>query len=81
MKRSQNLEMVDGHERNDMEEMEHEGENENHVLTTMENNPNHKAKEEKYQVDVDRSYGNSWSFNKNFFEFNLEKCLSKYIWF
>ncbi len=59
MKRSQNLEMVDGHERNDMEEMEHEGEDENHVLTTMENNPNQKAKEEKYQEDVDRSYGNS----------------------
>jgi hypothetical protein len=51
------------------------------VLTTMENNPNQKAKEEKYQEDVDRSYGNSWSFNKNFFEFNLEKCLPKYIWF
>jgi len=39
--------MVDGDDRNDMEDMEHEGEDENHVLTTMENNPNKKAKEEK----------------------------------
>ncbi len=30
-----------------MESMEHQGENENHVLTTMENNHNGKAKEEK----------------------------------
>ncbi len=35
MKRSQNLEMVDGDDRNDMEDMEHEGEDEDHVLTTM----------------------------------------------
>ncbi len=36
--------MVDWNDKNDMEDMEHEGEDENHVLTTMENNPN---KEEK----------------------------------
>jgi hypothetical protein len=28
----------------DMENMEHHGENEDHVLTTMEKNPNKKAK-------------------------------------
>jgi hypothetical protein len=50
--------MVDGDDRNDMEDMEHQGENRNHVLTTMENNPNKKTKE-KNQKDVDRSYGNS----------------------
>jgi hypothetical protein len=47
MKRSQNLEIVGGDDRNDMEDMEHEGEDEDHVLTTMENNPNKKANEKK----------------------------------
>ncbi len=50
MKRLQNSKMVDESNRNDMEDMEnmeHQGEDENHVLTTMENNPNRKAKEEK----------------------------------
>ncbi len=58
MRRLQNPRMVDGDDRNDMEDMEHQGENRNHVLTTMENNPNKKTKE-KNQKDVDRSYGNS----------------------
>jgi hypothetical protein len=41
--------MVDGDDRNDMEDKEHEGEgeDEDHVLTTMEKNPNKKAKEVK----------------------------------
>jgi hypothetical protein len=50
MKRSQNLRMVDGDDRNDMEnmkDMEHQDEDEDHVLTTMENNPTKKAKKEK----------------------------------
>ncbi len=37
-----NPRMVNGDDRNDMgdmEDMEHQGENEDHVLTTMENNP------------------------------------------
>ncbi len=42
----------------DMEDMEHQGENEDHVLTTMENNPNKKKKKKKKE-DVDKSYGNS----------------------
>ncbi len=42
--------MVDGDDRNDMEnmkDMEHQDEDEDHVLTTMENNPTKKAKKEK----------------------------------
>jgi hypothetical protein len=49
-KRLQNLQMVDGDNRNDVENMknmEHQGEDENYVLTTMENNPTKKAKKEK----------------------------------
>jgi len=50
MKRLQNSKMVDEGNRNDMEDMEnmeHQGEDEDHVSTTMENNSNMKAKEEK----------------------------------
>jgi hypothetical protein len=50
MKRLENPRMVHGDDRNDigdMEDMEHEGENEDHVLTTMENNPSRKTKEKK----------------------------------
>ncbi len=50
MKRLQNIEFVDEDDKNDIEEMknmEYHGENEDHVLITMENNPNKKAKEEK----------------------------------
>jgi hypothetical protein len=58
MKRLQNSRMVDGDDRNDMENMEHQGENENHVLTTMENNLDKKGKI-KNKKDVDKNYGNS----------------------
>jgi hypothetical protein len=44
IKRLQNPRMLDGDVRNDME---HQGEDEDHVLTTMENNSSKKAKEEK----------------------------------
>jgi hypothetical protein len=44
MKRLQNPRMVDGDGRTDMEDMEHQSENENHVLTNMENNLDRKAK-------------------------------------
>jgi hypothetical protein len=50
VKRSQNPGMVDGNDRNDMEDMvdmEHQTEDEDHVLTTMKKNPNREAKEEK----------------------------------
>jgi hypothetical protein len=43
MERLQNLNMVDRNDRNDMEDMDHRGVDENHVLTTMENNPNMKS--------------------------------------
>ncbi len=52
--------MVDGDGRNDMkdmENMEHQGEDEDHVLKTMGKIPN--KKKIKNQKDVDRSYGNS----------------------
>jgi hypothetical protein len=52
-----------GDDRNDMEEdmedMEHQGEDEDHVLTTMENNPNKKAKEEKFKKMLIENYHNS----------------------
>jgi hypothetical protein len=47
MKRLQNPRMVDGDYKTNMEDMEHQGENENHVLTTMENNPMRKEKIKK----------------------------------
>ncbi len=47
MKRLQNPRLVDGDDRNDMEDILHQGENEDHVLTTMENNPNMKTKEKE----------------------------------
>ncbi len=50
MKRLQNLRMVDGDDRNDiknMKDMKHQGEDEDPVLTTMENNPTKKAKARK----------------------------------
>jgi len=58
MKRLQNPRMVDRDGRTHMEDMEHQGKNENHVLTTMENNPDKKAKI-KNKKDVDKNYGNS----------------------
>jgi hypothetical protein len=50
MKRLQNLRMVDGDDRNDIEnmkDMKHQGEDEDLVLTTMENNLTKKAKARK----------------------------------
>jgi hypothetical protein len=44
MERFQNLNMANGNDRNDMEDIDHWGVNENHVFTTMENNPNMKVK-------------------------------------
>ncbi len=43
MERLQNLNIADGDDRNDMEDMDHRNVDENHVLKTMENNPNMKA--------------------------------------
>jgi len=43
--------MVDGDDRNDMEAMEHEGEDEDHVLKTMENNPNKKNKMKRMLIE------------------------------
>ncbi len=62
MKRLQNLEMVDGDDKNDikdMEDMKYQGEDEDHVSIVMENNINKKKKTKINQEDVDKSYGNS----------------------
>jgi hypothetical protein len=62
MKRLQNLGMVDGDDRNDMEDMEnieHQGEDEDHMLTTMEKKSQKENERRKNQEDVDRNYGNS----------------------
>jgi hypothetical protein len=50
MKWLQNLEMVDGYDKNDMEDMEHE--DEDYVLTTMENNPNKEEKIKKMLIEA-----------------------------
>jgi len=71
MKRLQNLGMVDGNDRNDMEDMvnmEHQGEDEDHVLTTMKNNPNKKAKEEKIKKMLIKAMATHEALVKNFFE-------------
>ncbi len=68
MKRLQNLGMVDGNDRNDMVNMEHQGENEDHVLTTMKNNPNKKAKEEKIKKMLIKAMATHEALAKNFFE-------------
>jgi len=55
-----------------MEAMEHQGKDEYHVLTTMENNHSKKTKE-KNQQDLDNNYGNSWSFSQKNFWIQFEK--------
>jgi len=62
MKRLQNLGMVGGDDKNDRENMEnikHQGEDEDHMLTTMEKNSQQENKTKINQEDVDRNYGNS----------------------
>jgi len=70
--------MVNGDDRNDMEDMEnveHQGENEDHVLTTMENNPNKKATYEKLKNMLIEALAIHEALTKNFFESNLKnKC-------
>jgi hypothetical protein len=57
--------------------MEYQGEDENHVLKTMENNPNKKAKEEKIKKMLIKVMATheafTKAFTKNFFESNLKK--------
>jgi len=73
MKRLQNLNMVDGDDKNDIEDMEYQGENENHVLITMENNPSKKAKEEKIKRMLIKVMAIHEALTKNFFEPNLNQ--------
>ncbi len=78
MKRLQNPRLVNGDDRNDMEGMEnmdHQGENEDHVLTTMENNSNRKTKDEKIKNMLIEALEIHEALAKNFFESNLKnKC-------
>jgi predicted secreted acid phosphatase len=76
MKRLQNIEFVDEDDKNDIEEMknmEYHGENEDHVLITMENNPNKKAKEEKIKRMLIKVMAIHEALAKNFFESNLNQ--------
>jgi hypothetical protein len=60
--------MVDG---NDINDMEHQDEDENHVLTTMENNPNKKAKKGKIKRMLIEPMTIHETLAKNFIEFNF----------
>ncbi len=70
MKRLQNPRMVDGDDGNDME---HQGEDEDHVLTTMENNSSKKAKEEQINRILIETMATHEILIKNFYESNLKK--------
>jgi hypothetical protein len=68
--------MVNGDDINDMEDMEnvkHQDENEDHVLTTMESNPNRKAKDEKIKSMLIETLAIHEASAKNLFESNLKK--------
>ncbi len=68
--------MVDGDNRNDVENMknmEHQGEDENYVLTTMENNPTKKAKKEKIKRMLIEVMAIQKVLAKKNFESNLNK--------
>ncbi len=75
MKRLQNRRMVDGDGRNDMddmEDMEHQGEDEDYVLTTMENIPSKKEKEEKIKRMLIEAMVIHEALTKNLFESNFK---------
>jgi hypothetical protein len=57
----------------DMEYMEYQGEDEDHVLKTMENNPNKKTKEEKIKKMLIEVMTTREALTKNLFESNLKK--------
>ncbi len=54
--------------------MEHQGEDESHVLTTMKNNPNRKVKEEKINKMLIEAKATHEALAQNFFESNLKIC-------
>jgi hypothetical protein len=60
--------MVDGNDKNDME---HQDENEDHVLTTMENNPNKKANKGKIKRMLIEAMTIHEALAKNFIELNF----------
>jgi organic radical activating enzyme len=70
MKRLQNPRMLD---RDDGNDMEHQGEDEDHVLSTMENNSSKKAKEKKFKRILIEVMATHEILTKKFFESNLKK--------
>jgi len=60
--------MVDG---NDINDMEHQDGNEDHVLTTMENNPNKKAKKGKIKRMLIEATTIHETLAKKFIEFKF----------
>jgi hypothetical protein len=68
--------MLYGDDKNDIEDIEdmkYKGEDEDHVLITMENNPNKKTKEEKIKRMLIKVMAIHEALAKNFFESNLNK--------
>ncbi len=51
-----------------MVNMEHQGEDEDHVLTTMKNNPNKKVKEEKIKKMLIKAMSTHEALTKHFFK-------------
>ncbi len=56
-----------------MVNMEHQGEDEDHVLTTMKKNPNKKVKEEKIKKMLIKAMATHEALTKHFFEWILKK--------
>jgi hypothetical protein len=56
---------------NDINDMEHQDENEDHVLTTMKNSPNKKARKRKIKKMLIKIMIIHETLAKNFFEFNF----------
>jgi hypothetical protein len=56
-------------DRNDINDMEHQDEDENHVLTTMENNPNKKTKMGKFKKMLIKAMTIHEALAKNFIQF------------
>ncbi len=70
MKRLQNPGIMDD-DRIDMEDIEHRGENED--VTTIENNPNKKEKEERIKKMLTKAMATFELLAKNFFEIFYKK--------
>jgi hypothetical protein len=70
MKRLQNLRIMDD-DRIDMEDIEHQGEDED--MTTIDNNPSKKTKEKRIKKMLMEAMATHELLTKNFFEIYLRK--------